>query len=121
MILKDKTFRDGVSQKGRNMAALDVNYVSIEERSVEDLLKFVLKFAEQLKFYNRSDHPEGNWKLFFGGDQIPDHTHDKEGLTDDEKEYLTEMADYLENPDKYAKNPQKLTLYSAPHRVLLLA
>ena len=120
MTLRDRTFRDGVSQKGRNIAALDMNYVSIEERSVEDLLKFALKFAEQLKFYNRSNRPEGNWKPFFGGDQVLDHTHDKEGLTDDEKEYLTEMADYLENPGRYADDPQKLTIYSAPHRVLLL-
>ena len=120
MNLKDKTFRDGTSQKDRNIAALDSNYVSIEERSVEDLLKFVLKFAEQLKFYNNSNQLEGNWKLFFGGDPIPDHAHDKEGLTDDEKQYLIEMAAYLQNPDKYADYPQKLTLYSAPHRVLLL-
>ena len=120
MNLKDKTFRDGASQKDRNIAALDSNYVSIEERSVEDLLKFVLKFAEQLKFYNSSNQLEGNWKLFFGGDPIPDHAHDKEGLTDDEKQYLIEMAAYLQNPDKYADYPQKLTLYSAPHRVLLL-
>ena len=120
MSLKEKTFRDGVSQTDRNIAALDINYVSIEERPVEDLLKFVLKFVERLKFYNSANHPEGNWKLFFGGDQIPDHTRDKEGLTDDEKQYLTEMADYLENPGKYADDPHKLTLYSAPHRVLLL-
>ena len=120
MNLKDKTFRDGTSQKDRNIAALDSNYVSIEERSVEDLLKFVLKFAEQLKFYNNSNQLEGNWKLFFGGDPIPDHAHDKEGLTDDEKQYLIEMAAYLQNPDKYADYPQKLTLDSAPHRVLLL-
>ena len=121
MILKDKTFRDGVSQQDRKLPALELNYVGIEERSVKDLLKFVLKFAEQLKFYNNSNHPEGNWKLFFGGDQIADHGRDNEGLTDDEKQYLTEMADYLENPDRYAGDQQKLTLYSAPHRVLLLA
>ena len=121
MILKDNTFSDGVSQQDRKLPALDLNYVSIEERSVKDLLKFVLKFAGQLKFYNSSNHPEGNWKLFFGGDQVPGHSRDNEGLTDDEKQYLTEMADYLENPDRYAGDPQKLSLYSAPHRVLLLA
>ncbi len=120
MILKDNTFSDGVSQQDRKLPALDLSYVSIEERSVKDLLKFVLKFAEQLKFYNSSNHPEGNWKLFFGGDQVPGHSRDNEGLTDDEKQYLIEMADYLENPDKYAGDPQKLSLYSAPHRVLLL-
>ena len=121
MNLKEKTFRDGASQKDRDIAELDVNYVSIEERSVEDLLRFVLEFAAQLKFYNHNNHPEGNWKLFFGGDPVSDHTHDKEGLTDNEKQYLVEMADYLENPDRYADEPLKLTLYSAPHRVLLLA
>ena len=121
MILKDKTFRDGVSQQERKLPALDLNYVSVEERSVRDLLKFVLKFGEQLQFYNSSNRPDGNWKLFFGGDRIPDHSRDNEGLTDDEKQYLTEMADYLENPDRYAGDPKKLSLYSAPHRVLLLA
>ena len=120
MNLKEKTYRDGASQKDRDIAELDVNYVSIEERSVEDLLRFVLEFAAQLNFYNDNNHPEGNWKLFFGGDPVSDHTHDKEGLTDNEKQYLIEMADYLKNPDKYADHSQKLTLYSAPHRVLLL-
>lgn len=119
MDLKERTFRDGASRKDRDIAALDVNYVSVEERSVEDLLKFVLEFAGQLTFYDSSNQPQGDWKLFFGGDPVADHSHSKAGLTDAEKQYLTEVADYLDNPDRYANNPEKLALYSAPHRVLL--
>lgn len=120
MNLKEKTFRDGTSRKNRDNAELDVNYVSIEERSEQDLLKFVLNFAGQLKFYNTANQPDGNWKLFFGGDPHPGQARDDSGLTDAEQVYLREIADYLEHPARYAHDPQKLSVYSSPHRVLLL-
>ena len=120
MNLKERKFRDGTSRKNRNNAELDVNHVSIEERSAGDLLKFVLDFAGQLKFYNMSNQPDGNWKLFFGGDPHPAQPRDHTGLTEAEQVYLREIVDYLENPAKYADDPHKLSTYSAPHRVLLL-
>ena len=120
MKIIEKTFRDGTSRKDRESVELDVNYISIEERTVRDLLKFVLRFAERLKFYDHADQLDGNWKLFFGGDPVPGQTRAESGLTDAEQEYLNDMAEYLQNPGKYADDPQKLDLFSAPHRALLL-
>ena len=120
MNLKEKTFRDGTSRKNRKRAELDVNYVSIEERSIADLLRFILRFSEQLKYYNKANQPDGNWKLFFGGDARPGEARDQDGLTDAEQTYVNEMVEYLQDPRRFAEDPQKLELYSAPHRVLLL-
>ena len=120
MNLKEKTFHDGTGRKDRNIAELDVDYVSIEERSMKDILKFILRFAEQLKFYNSAGQPEGNWQLFFGGDPLPGQTRNRAGLTDAEQVYLDDIVDYLQNPGRYEDQPQKLDRYSAPHRVLLL-
>ena len=114
MNLIEKTFRDGTSRKDRGSVELDANYISIEERSVRDLLKFVLRFAERLKFYNHVNQPDGNWKLFFGGDPLPGQARVESGLTETEQVYLDEMAEYLQKPGKYAGDAQKLGFYSAP-------
>lgn len=121
MNLKEKIFRDGTSRRNRKSAELDVNYISIEERSIADLLRFVLRFAEQLNYYDKANRPDGNWKLFFGGDPFPGQTRDETGLTDAEQTYIDEMVDYLQDPRRFADDTQKRELYSAPHRVLLLA
>ena len=120
MNLKEKTFRDGTSRRNRKSAELDVNHISIEERSIADLLRFILRFAEQLKYYDKANRPDGNWKLFFGGDTLPGQTRDQTGLTDAEQTYISDMVDYLQDPRKFADDTQKRELYSAPHRVLLL-
>ena len=120
MNLKEKTFRDGTSRKNRNSAELDVNHVSIEERSSADLLRFILRFSEQLAYYNKANQPDGNWKLFFGGDALPGQARDRAGLTDAEQTYVDEMVEYLQDPRRFADDPQKLERYAAPHRALLL-
>ena len=120
MNLKEKTFRDGTSRKNRNSAELDVNHVSIEERSIADLLRFILRFSEQLAYYNKANQPDGNWKLFFGGDALPGQARDQAGLTDAEQTYVDEMVEYLQDPRRFADDPQKLERYAAPHRALLL-
>ena len=120
MNLKEKTFRDGTSRRNRKSAELDVNYISVEERSIADLLRFVLRFAGQLNYYDKANRPDGSWKLFFGGDPLPGQTRDETGLTDAEHTYIDEMVDYLQDPRRFADDTQKRELYSAPHRVLLL-
>ena len=120
MNLKEKTFRDGTSRKNRKSAELDVSYVSIEERSIADLLRFILRFSEQLKYYNKANQPDGNWRLFFGGDALPGRARDQAGLTDAEQTRVDEMVEYLQDPRRFADDPKKLEQYSAPHRALLL-
>ncbi|MBV7530821.1 hypothetical protein [Chitinophaga sp. sic0106] len=55
--------RDGSGQLDRFLAALDPSYAAVDGRSIEDLLLFAKKLAEQLRFY---DVPEAE-----GGGDTP--------------------------------------------------
>ncbi|MDQ3112430.1 MAG: baseplate J/gp47 family protein [Bacteroidota bacterium] len=62
---KNSLQRDGTSQAQRLLAALLPEYVSVDERSMEDLIAFAKKLAEQIRYYNLADAPDGNWVDFF--------------------------------------------------------
>ncbi|SKC66349.1 carboxypeptidase-like regulatory domain-containing protein [Ohtaekwangia koreensis] len=68
--------RDGSGQLGRYLKALDPAYAPIDERSIEELLVFIKRYASQIRFY---DLPESNpddtlpaakrsWREFFSRD-----------------------------------------------------
>lgn len=65
---KNPLERDGTSQAQRLLAALDPSYVSVDERKPEDLLMFALKYAEQLKYFNDKNVPDGDWVGFLKND-----------------------------------------------------
>ena len=130
MDLRDKIFRDGTSQVARFPSELDVNYVSADERSVEDLLKFVLRYSRQLRFYNENNENNeeignDNWMLFFGKDPLRTSDDSPSGetplvFTDAENQYFSEIVAFLNDPETFSDDPIKLATYSQPHRVLLL-
>jgi hypothetical protein len=63
--------RDGTSQAQRLQAALDPDYVSIDERSLKDLLAFVQKLANDIRYWDvESDQLRdmGDWSAFLGPD-----------------------------------------------------
>lgn len=62
---KNSLQRDGTSQNQRLLAALLPGYVSVDERSMEDLIAFARKFAEEIKYFNIADAPDGDWVGFF--------------------------------------------------------
>lgn len=64
---KNPLQRDGTSQEQRTLKTLLPGYVSVDERSMDDLQNFVVKFAEEINFFNQNDieNPDGNWKDFF--------------------------------------------------------
>ena len=60
-------------------AALDPEYVRIDERSYKDLLLFAQQYARELRYYNGDNQPRGDWSAFLGAlnlDEIVAFMHD---------------------------------------------
>jgi hypothetical protein len=68
--------RDGSGQLGRFLKALDPSYALIDDRSIEDLLVFTKRYANQIRFYdipgsngdNENDTSKISWREFFRRD-----------------------------------------------------
>ena len=68
--------RDGSGQLDRYLKALDPSYAPIDNRSIEDLLVFTKRYANQIRFYDIPEsHVEGvtdpakiSWREFFRRD-----------------------------------------------------
>lgn len=67
MATKD-TYTDthhGTRQTDRFPEALSADYVRIDERSFQDMVWQVYRYAKQLKFFNAGNCPDGDWEAFF--------------------------------------------------------
>ena len=62
---KNKLIRDGVSQAGRLLKALDPSYVQVDEKTLLDLLTFIKNYAAELTYYNKDNKQDGTWDVFF--------------------------------------------------------
>ena len=58
----------GTSRKLRKNKALNPEYISIDERSLLDLVQFTLNFSQNLNFYNFHNKVIDNWKTFLLND-----------------------------------------------------
>ncbi|KZS39755.1 hypothetical protein AWE51_08885 [Aquimarina aggregata] len=58
----------GTSQKYRNNTSLNPNYISIDERSMLDLVQFTIDYSENINYYNLDNKIAGDWKPFFLND-----------------------------------------------------
>lgn len=56
---------DGVNQPLRPQPALDPANVKIDGRSTTDLLRFIDELAAQVRYYDRNNLPQGDWRPFF--------------------------------------------------------
>jgi hypothetical protein len=56
------------SQAGRSRAALQPDYVGIDERTLPELLAFAPSFARHVRYIAADDQPDGNWSDFFLAD-----------------------------------------------------
>ncbi|MCP4667852.1 MAG: hypothetical protein GY849_15995, partial [Deltaproteobacteria bacterium] len=101
MIKKEFILREGTSQKGRRPKALEEGYVSIDERTPEDLLKYARSLAEHIKFYNDVNREDGDWSAFFDGD-------------------VDEMISFMHNPEPFLEDEEKMKRLSRPNLVLFL-
>ena len=52
---QDINIRDGTSQAGRMQPALDPDYVSVDERTIQDLLAFAREYAKELRYFDVKD------------------------------------------------------------------
>ncbi len=82
--LKVKTFRDGVSQDKRLLPALKPDFVAVDERTSEDLLRFAQQLASELRYYDGNNRANGDWSSFFAGD-------------------VQTIVDFLQHPERFAE------------------
>ncbi|NER78556.1 MAG: hypothetical protein F6K42_03065 [Leptolyngbya sp. SIO1D8] len=68
MKIKAQVFRDGTSQRSRSQRSLDPDYISVDERTLADWIRFVQNYAKDLTYFNAQNQPEGDWSAFFVGD-----------------------------------------------------
>ena len=64
---RNPLIRDGTSQAQRLLKELEPSYVSVDERSFEDLLEFTKKYADYVKFCDpiKEDNSTESWAAFF--------------------------------------------------------
>lgn len=67
--------REGTYQSERFPAALDNDYIKLDERSLIDLVKQSAEYAAFVKFRSELNIEDGNWQPFF--EEIYDYTHKK--------------------------------------------
>ena len=94
--------RDGTSQADRMLAALDPDYVSVDERSLKDLLLFAREYGKELKYFNARNQEAGDWSAFI----------------DDDLD-LDEVVSFVNDSDKFTAS--KKQSFSRPHFVLFLS
>ena len=96
--------RDGTSQAGRVQAALDPNYVLIDERSLKDLLAFAREYAKELQYFSVNDNTVqamSDWSAFLSPELD-----------------LDEVVAFINNPEDFS--PERALPYIRPHFVLFL-
>lgn len=107
--------RSGVHQRERLLQALIPSNLRLDERSMQDLIAFVGKFAEQVRFWNEQDEAQGDWTTFWESDDTTLFAMmaavDLENLRTEyrslELQYLRLLKAELENPGP--NNPNQPT------------
>ncbi|MGB3180930.1 MAG: baseplate J/gp47 family protein [Cyclobacteriaceae bacterium] len=60
----------GTNQDSRQLRALDLEYVKVDERSFEDLLVFSWSFSRLLNYYNSENQQDGDWSHFLTDEAV---------------------------------------------------
>jgi hypothetical protein len=105
------TARDGTSQAGRSLGALDPGYVSVDERTTEDLVAFAREYGPGLTYYGLDDQPAGDWGAFVDPA--------KPSAPDAREAFLTKVATFMTEPERF--DPSTSPELFRPHFVLFLA
>lgn len=102
--MSNKKNRSGTSQNERALPVLRGDYISVEERSLVDLLMYLREYAEKVRFYSEDNRHNGFWSEFLE-------------FSDDE---MLELAEFAEDPTVFSDDYGRLAKYSQPHLALLL-
>lgn len=62
---KNPLLRDGTSQQQRLLKALLPSYVSVDERSMQDLITFAANYGKEINFFDQDNTVNGDWQSFF--------------------------------------------------------
>ena len=57
--------RNGTTQRERFPDALQPGYILVDERSKEDLVRFIARYAKNLRYFNPDNEEDGTWEAFF--------------------------------------------------------
>jgi hypothetical protein len=102
---KTKLDRDGTSRQQRLLSALLPDYVSIDERSMKDLIRFAKKLAGEIRYVNSENTDDGDWRNFLESDD------DLEAFQTDNNSDEKSFLDYVKNKSGFTQ----------PHIALFLA
>ena len=72
MLTTEKTIhpliRHGTTQRERLLKALVPENLQLDDRSIADVLAFVAKYAEQIRYWSPDNTPDGDWTCFWSKD-----------------------------------------------------
>ncbi len=94
--------RDGTSQADRLLPALNPDSVSVDERSLKDLLCFAREYGKELRYFNEKNEASGDWSAFIGDDID-----------------LDQLLAFIQNPAAVAE--ERRDQFSRPHLTLFLS
>ena len=105
--------RPGVHQRERLLQALIPGNLRLDDRSMQELIAFSGKFAEQVRFWNANNQAQGDWTPFWESDVTTLFAMmaavDLENLRTEyralELQYLRLLKAELENPDSIKSEP----------------
>ena len=120
-------YRDGTSQNKRVLPMLNPKYIDVDERTVEDLLRFAQEFASTVYFYNSSnvltvDGRTHGWIPMLIEDIKPYAINATEsGKTILKEEWREKIIEYIENPESFINDRTAFQKLSKPQLSLLIA
>lgn len=117
-------FRDGTSQQDRKTDAIKPDYISVEGRSMEELIAEAQRLAKELHFFNTNNEviPGQTWESFLIDDPVaynkePEFGSQRKNLRE---QWASQLAAYVENPERFLNDKEKKEKLSRPHLVLFM-
>ena len=111
-IIQQMLLARGQSREGRIQPELDAHFVDVDERSTEDLLLFLKKFSQHVRFYaDDSTTASGDWQNFFPFDSSTVHQW-LDSAAEDTPAHLGLLLSFLE---LYKKPQEIINRFTANH------
>lgn len=106
---KNLAQNSGTSQAQRALAALDVHYAQVDERTVQDLILFAKKYGAYLNYYDLTNSVTGDWTPFMNRDVAVGIATVADWQTSEFLPYLTDLYGYINDPQ--AGDPSEQQAY----------
>ncbi|WP_298548747.1 baseplate J/gp47 family protein [uncultured Aquimarina sp.] len=113
-------FRDGASKQNDTIERLAPSYVQVENRSMEQLIQEAQRLAKELIFVDENNQARGTWESFLIEDPDSFYKASETGKESLRKQWASQLAAYVENPDRFLKNQETKQKLASPHTALFL-